>query len=106
QPGYFFEDPAAYEPEGVQKRWKEDAGALVTAYADRLAAVEPFDAGSTEAALRALAEERGVGAGRIINPVRLARSGGTCSPSLFHRIEVLGRETVLRRLRRSVEALG
>ncbi|WP_457653496.1 glutamate--tRNA ligase [Rhodocaloribacter sp.] len=103
---YFFEDPAAYDPKGVKKRWKADAAELVAAYADRLEALDPFDEASVEAALRALAEEKGVGAGRIIHPVRLALSGVTFGPSLFAMMEVLGKETCLRRLRRAVEVLG
>ena len=103
---YFFEDPTEYDPKGVKKRWKADSADLVAAYADRLEALDTFDEASVEAALRALAEEKGVGAGRIIHPVRLALSGVTFGPSLFAMMEVLGKETCLRRLRRAVEVLG
>ena len=49
------------------------------------------------------AEERGAGAGRIIHPVRLAVTGG---PSLFDMMEVLGKETCVRRIRKAVLELG
>ncbi|QXD15310.1 glutamate--tRNA ligase [Rhodocaloribacter litoris] len=103
---YFFEDPVTYDEAGVRKRWKDDAPGLVSAYADRLEALDRFDAATAEAALRALAEARGVGAGRIIHPTRLALSGVTFGPGLFEMMEVLGRETCLRRLRRAVAVLG
>jgi glutamyl-tRNA synthetase len=102
---YFFQDPEAYEEAGVKKRWKEDSPALVRAYAGRLEALDPFTSETTEAELRALAAAEGTGAGRIIHPVRLAVSGTTAGPSLFDLLVALGREAVVRRLRRAAETL-
>jgi len=102
---YFFQDPEAYDEAGVKKRWKEDAPALVLAYADRLDVLDPFTAEATEAELRALAEAEGAGAGRIIHPVRLAVSGTPAGPSLFDLLAALGRDTVVRRLRRAADTL-
>jgi glutamyl-tRNA synthetase len=103
---YFFREPETYEEAGVKKRWKEDSPALLSAYADRLERLGGFDAASAEEQLRELAEAREAGAGRIIHPVRLALSGRTAGPGLFEMMEVLGREVVVRRLRRAVEVLG
>lgn len=106
QARYFFEDPRGYDEAGVKKRWKGDSAELLSAYAGRLASIEPFDAATAETALRDLADEQKVGAGRIIHPVRLALSGVTFGPGLFELIEVLGRETCLRRIRAAVDTLG
>ena len=103
---YFFEDPTTYDEKAVKKRWKDDSAALLAAYADRLEQTDPFTEETTEAALRALAEEHEAGAGRIIHPTRLAVSGTNVGPSLFGMLTVLGRETCVRRLRRAVEVLG
>ncbi len=103
---YFFDDPTEYDESGVKKRWKEDSAELLTDYARRLEGLDDFGAKSAEDELRTLADERGVGAGRIIHPARLALSGVAFGPSLFHMMEVLGRETCLRRMKRAVETLG
>ncbi len=103
---YFFEDPTTYDEKAVKKRWKDDSSVLLTAYADRLEQAESFTEETTEAVLRALAEEHEAGAGRIIHPTRLAVSGTNVGPSLFGMLGVLGRETCVRRLRRAVEVLG
>lgn len=103
---YFFEDPQGYDPDGVKKRWKEDSAELLSAYADRLEVISPFKAETVDTALRELAEERGAGAGRIIHPVRLALSGVTRGPGLFEMMEVLGKETCVRRIRRAVDVLA
>ena len=103
---YCFVDPDEFDPAGVKKRWKADAADLVQGYADRLEAIKSFDEEILETELRALAEQHGVGAGRIIHPVRLAVSGTTAGPSLFELLRVLGRDTCIRRLRSAVRILG
>lgn len=102
---YFFEDPTSYEEQGLKKRWKDDSADLLRTYADRLDGLDPFNAERAEEVLRALAEERGAGAGRIIHPTRLAISGVSFGPSLFHMMEVLGKETCVRRIRNAVNVL-
>ena len=89
----------------MAKRWKTDTGPLVRDYADRLAEAPAFDAASTEALLRALADANGVGAGQLIHPVRLAVTGVTAGPGLFETLELVGRDATVRRLRRAVETL-
>lgn len=103
---FFFRDPDSYDEAGLKKRWKADSAEAVAAYADRLAALDPFTAETTEEALRELAEAREAGAGRIIHPVRLAVSGSTAGPSLFEMLVAVGREAVVRRLRRAADVLG
>jgi len=103
--GYFFGDPKDYDPRGVKKRWKADAADLVSAYADLLETLDPFDDVTLEVALRSLAATRGVGAGRIIHPVRLATSGTTAGPSLFSMLAVFGRERCVRRMRRAAKII-
>lgn len=70
----------------------------LAAWRARLAAVTPFDAPTLEAALRALAEERGVKAGSLIHATRVAVTGQAVSPGLFDVLEVMGRDLVLARL--------
>lgn len=103
---YFFEDPTEYEEAGVKKRWKADSAGLLRDYADRLDEDETFSSESTEQILRDLAEERDAGAGRIIHPTRLAISGVSQGPSLFHMMEVIGRTACVRRMRRTADELG
>ncbi len=70
----------------------------LAAWRDRLASVEPFDAASLEAALRALAAERGIKAGALIHATRVAVTGQAVSPGIFEVLEVAGRARVMARL--------
>ncbi len=101
---YFFEDPQTFDAKGLKKRWKEDSPQLLRQYANSLQEL-PFDAETAETALRDVAEEHGVGAGRIIHPVRLALSGVTFGPGLFELMQLLGKEACLRRIQAAVEAI-
>ncbi len=77
---------------------------ICRAAAERLAAVEPWEVVAIEAALRALAEERGLKPREAFAPIRLAITGSKVSPGLFESIELLGRAESLARLGAAVAA--
>src|SRR5436305_5415532 len=72
---------------------------LLPALADRLERVEPFTPSSSEAALRAYADEAGVKAGLLINASRTMLTGQAVGPSMFEVFDVIGRERSVQRLR-------
>jgi glutamyl-tRNA synthetase len=102
--GFFFTDNYAYDADAMAKRFgREGAWEDLAALRAAFEALPDFSAESTEAALRALAEERGLKPADLIHPVRLAVSGIPQGPSLFHMLAVLGRDRVLKRMRRTAE---
>jgi glutamyl-tRNA synthetase len=95
----YFEENLTYDPALAAKFLKDpDLPGQVAALAERYAALPEFDKVSLEAALRALAEERGLKAGVLIHPTRMALSGAAGGPPLFDLVEVMGREAVARHL--------
>ena len=50
-------------------------------------------------------EKNNVGGGRLIHPVRLAVSGTGVGPSLFDMLELLGKDTVIKRLKIAIEKI-
>ena len=96
-------DPAEYDAEGLKKHVRPETGGLLEALARSYEALPDWTATSTEAALRATAESASVSAGKLIHPVRLALTGVTVGAPLFDVVELLGKETSLRRLRRFLE---
>jgi glutamyl-tRNA synthetase len=55
--------------------------------------------------LRATAKEMGLKAGQMFQPIRVAVCGRKNAPPLFETLEVLGRETTLKRIGQAVEKL-
>jgi glutamyl-tRNA synthetase len=79
----------------------DDAGlAVIRALHPLLAAIAPADwsAATTEAVVRAHAEEAGLKLGKAAQPLRAALTGRTTSPGIFDVLAVLGREETLARL--------
>lgn len=102
--GDFFFREVEHDPAASVRYLTPAAAPLLAAYADALAALDPFDAKTIEAALRRVCAEAGVDARALIHPARVALTGKTTGPGLFELTELLGRERVLRRLRRAAEA--
>jgi glutamyl-tRNA synthetase len=95
----FLDAAIDYDPAAVAKHLRtpgmdEHLDALDRAFG----ALETFDAVSSEHALRALAEARGVKAATLIHGVRVAVTGKTVSPGLFDVLTLLGRMRVHQRL--------
>ncbi len=65
-----------------------------------------FSHGGLESALRTAAEALSIKAGQMFEPVRVAVCGRKTAPPLFGTLEVLGRQTCLKRIDRALEKLG
>jgi len=102
---YFFKDPEQYDPEVVKKRWKEDSIKLILEFVTESAKLEVYEKTAIEHTLHTIAEREQVGLGRIIHPIRLAVSGTGAGPGLYEMLEVLGKETVIRRLQTAVKKI-
>jgi glutamyl-tRNA synthetase len=76
-----------------------EARTVLAALLLRLEAVADWNAASTEAVLRAYAEEAAVKLGAVAQPLRAALTGKTTSPPIFDVLAVLGKEDSLGRLR-------
>lgn len=83
----------------ARKLLDDDARARIAGLVPKLEALETFDAQTTEAAVRAHAEETGVKLGQVAQPLRAALTGRATSPPLFDVMAVLGREETLARLK-------
>ncbi len=102
---YFFFEPETYEEDAVKKRWKENTNALLTDFALQLEALPLFTAAEIESALKSFCAAKGIKTAEMVHPIRLAVSGASFGPSLFHLLEIVGKEATLRRITRATERL-
>jgi len=100
----YFSDDFDFDPAAVEKNLRKEPRLreLLSGLADKLETVEPFNAATAEAALRAFADEAGVKAGLLINASRTMLTGQAVGPSMFDIFDVLGREASVQRLRSGV----
>ncbi len=102
--GFYMTDEVAWNPEAAGKFLTSDMIEPFKRLIAALSELETFDPESLEKVFRRIiVEEMGLKLGKAAQPVRVALTGSTMSPGLFEIIDVLGKETVLERLRRSLE---
>ncbi|GAB3951950.1 glutamate--tRNA ligase [Kribbella albertanoniae] len=101
--GFLFAgDHFVIEPDAAAKVLAGDAGTVLEASARALEGVE-WTTAAIEAALRAsLVDGLGLKPKKAFGPVRVAVSGRRVSPPLFESMELLGRETSLRRIEQAL----
>lgn len=99
---HFFGDEYSVEEKGVEKYIKPSGGReILREFALRLEKMTDFSHAATEEACRKMAGEKGLKAGAVIHPTRVAISGKTAGAGLFEMMEVLGKEKVLERMRKA-----
>jgi glutamyl-tRNA synthetase len=91
--GFLFHDVEP-DPELLDAR-------VLTAAADALAAVEPFEPDAIERALKAVCERLELKPRQAFAPIRMALTGSRISPGLYESLALLGPEESLARLRRA-----
>ncbi len=96
--GFYFKSEVSYDAEAVKKDFVPENKPRVAKLREAFANVASFDADSVGAALSATAKELGVKNGALVHPTRLACTGSTAGPSLYHLIAIIGKERTLQRM--------
>lgn len=96
--GFYFTEELVYPPEMLESEFTQEARERLGMLRERYSGLEDFSAASLEAVLKALAKELGLKAGPLVHPLRLALTAAKSGPSLYHLMEVLGKERVLKRI--------
>jgi glutamyl-tRNA synthetase len=100
--GFYFTDDFDYNPEGAAKHFITENKPQLKAVRDALDALEKFDVPQIEATFKATAARLGVKVGALVHPTRLAVTGSSVGPSLYHLLEVLRKDRVRARLDRAL----
>ena len=95
---YFFGDTVELDAKAAAKHLGDEGRAVLTELRGVLAGAGDWTAVPLNAALNALATARGIGLGKVAQPLRVAVTGGTISPPIDQTLEILGRERTVVRL--------
>ncbi len=105
--GYFFTEDYEFDSEAVKKVFgKPEAAARLKALRDEFAKIDKWNLATLESTLKSLAQKLGCKTGDLVHPARLAVSGRSVGPSLYHMLEVMGKERVLKRFDRMMTQLS
>lgn len=103
----FVCDDLVFDENAVAKHWTRDPDAAV----ERLEALlevfreVPWTHEALEEALRGRAAAMGIGAGKLIHPLRVSLTGNMASPGIFDVLVLLGRDKVLERVEDGVKSI-
>ena len=96
--GFYFAKELKYDPELLAAELTSEARERLGLLRTRYAAADDFSAANLELVLKTLAKELTLKAGPLVHPLRLALTAAKSGPSLYHLMEVLGKELVLKRI--------
>jgi glutamyl-tRNA synthetase len=103
QTKFFFSDVEIYQAAALKKWIKPGSVELLTALCSKLDSLNEWSAEHIQACVQAVVDENEVGFAKVAQPIRIAVTGATMSPSIDQTLQLLGRDVTLERLSRAKE---
>jgi glutamyl-tRNA synthetase len=105
QAAYFFQAPSTYDPQQQKKVWKSETPALMTDLRELLLHANEFRSESLESLVKQYVEEKQIGFGRVMAPLRLLVVGSGMGPHLFDILEMIGKDETIRRIDKGLQLM-
>jgi glutamyl-tRNA synthetase len=102
----YFYAPVELDPKARAKFLVADARPILEEIRAGIAALPALDTAPLEKLFHDAAARRGLGLGKVAQPVRVALTGGTASPGMYDVVQILGRDETLRRLDEAIRIAG
>ncbi|MGG1453685.1 glutamate--tRNA ligase [Bacillus licheniformis] len=99
----FFKDDIQYNREARTVLEEEQVPEVLRVFAEKLEQLDSFTADEIKASIKAVQKETGHKGKKLFMPIRVATTGQTHGPELPQSIELLGKDTVLKRLHNIIQ---
>ncbi|MDB6110970.1 MAG: Glutamate--tRNA ligase [Pedosphaera sp.] len=103
---FYFKEEIDHKAQAAETDFAPENKPRLKQLRDAFAQVAKFDADTLNTTLKGVAVSSGASVGVLVHPTRLICTGRTVGPSLYHLLEVLGKERVLQRFDRALEQMG
>ena len=103
---FFFEAPNSYDEKAVKKAWNEETPAILNDFSEKLMNLTDFQAVAIKPSIHDFAEEKGLGMGKVMMPLRLSLVGELKGPDVPEILEILGKEESIERIKNAVNNIG
>jgi glutamyl-tRNA synthetase len=100
---FYFEEDVEYEKKAAKKHLTRGIVDAMTTLTGSIQVMDEFSESEIETIFRSTIAEKGVKMGQLAQAVRVALTGKEVSPGIFEVIDTLGKEKVLRRLKKSID---
>ncbi|MEL1235965.1 MAG: glutamate--tRNA ligase [Candidatus Neomarinimicrobiota bacterium] len=95
---YFFSSPKEFDSTQLQKIWKKDTVEKIIELKSVLDSINSWVAIELESNFKRFTDQRGIGIGKVMQPMRFIICGSLQGPSLFDLMELIGKEESLKRI--------
>ncbi|MDH5711292.1 MAG: glutamate--tRNA ligase [Gammaproteobacteria bacterium] len=97
---FFYEPVEDYDAQSMKKHIKEGTAAILVSAREKLAALEEWYADNIHHVIQEVVNEQEVGFPKVAQPLRIAVTGSTTSPSIDTTLDLLGKAKTLDRIDR------
>ncbi len=98
---FFFEAPISFDEKAAKKAWNEDTSEILQELAQTLEKSE-FNAENLKQIVHDFAENKGLGMGKVMMPLRLALVGELKGPDVPDIMQVVGKEDSISRIHNAI----
>ena len=102
---FFFQAPEKYDQDVIKKRWKEETPKLLSELKKQFEKVDEFDLVSLEKVVQDFVEEKKIGLGQLMNPLRITLVGAGIGPGVLEIAELIGKEETIKRIKAGIEKI-
>jgi nondiscriminating glutamyl-tRNA synthetase len=99
---FFFVAPSSYDEKASKKAWNDETSNLLTEFAESLNSINDFSSENIKQNLHDFAENKGIGMGKVMMPLRLALVGELKGPDVPDILELVGKEESIARISNAV----
>lgn len=99
---FFFQAPISYDEKASKKAWNEETSAILTEFAEVLESTEVYTSENLKQHIHDFAENKGLGMGKVMMPLRLALVGELKGPDVPDILELIGKQESTARIGNAV----
>ncbi len=101
---FFFTAPRGYAEKAARKSWKEETDGIMKELASVINNTESESAEHLQSLVKEWIANKGIGFGKVMQPLRLALVGDLKGPDLFQIMFMIGRDATVRRIELAIDS--
>jgi glutamyl-tRNA synthetase len=103
---FLFEEFSAYDEEAVSKEFNDQTATILSSLLEAFRPMSSWDKESIHNVITAIAESLALKMGKVAQPLRIAVTGGTTSPSIDVTLVLLGQSKTITRIERALDFIA
>lgn len=103
---FFFFSPTIFDQGVAAKKWNDEAVKVIAAFRDEVSTLNSIDAATAKATLEKVTTGLNIGAGKILQALRLSITGAAGGPDLMMIMEIIGKDEIVKRIDYAIKTLS